>query len=129
MMQRPDNRISTVLAQLKTLWHFYPKHTLADLIHEVTFWANLAESNLPLTTFTEIEDIAYPKQHLLYGSRNLEMGIAVLNEQNKSKPRPPVDFQLAILCEVEKRWRSNPQMRLGQLLTVSGTIAELKNAA
>ena len=71
-VQRPVGRIGHVLSQLRKIWHYYPDHSLRALVLEITVYANAAESNFPMTSLAEIEDIPYPEDHLFHESRNLE---------------------------------------------------------
>ena len=124
-VQRPFGRIGHVLSQLQKIWHYYPEHSLRALVLEITIYANAAESNFPLTSLADIEDIAYPEGHLLHQSRNLEMGIAALEKFHEGEPLPPVPIQTAMLGKLSDRWRKQPEMRLGQLLSNDAILAEL----
>jgi hypothetical protein len=116
-MQRPSSRIGYILPKLSHVWHYYPELSLAELLLEITFEANLVQSDLPITTLDDIEDIAYPEGHPFYVSRNLEMGILEIENRHKGQPLPPTPIQAAYIQKVEKAWRNRPQLRLGQWLS------------
>lgn len=124
-VQRPFGRIGHVLSRLQKIWHYYPEHSLRALVLEITVYANAAESNIPLISIADIEDIAYPEGHLLHESRNLEMGIVALEKFHEGEPLPPVPIQTAMLGKLADRWRKQPEMRLGQLLSNDAVLAEL----
>ena len=124
-VQRPFGRIGHVLSRLQKIWHYYPEHSLRALVLEITIYANAAESNFPPTSIADIEDIAYPEEHLLHQSRNLEMGIAALEKFHEGEPLPPAPIQTAMLGKLADRWRKQPEMRLGQLLSNDAAMAEL----
>jgi len=129
LMRRPFDRIGHVLSRLEHLWHYYPAHSLVDLVREVTFAANLVESDLPILQMDDIEDIAYPEGHYLHG-RHLEMGIDALEEEYRDTPLPPVPIQTAWLGKVAANWSKYPQMRLGQILSFNARrIEERENTA
>jgi hypothetical protein len=113
-VQRPQSRISYILPKLSHIWHYYPELSLAELLMNITFEANLVQSDLPITTLDDIEDIAYPEGHPFCVSRNLEMGILELENRHKGQPLPPTPIQTAYIQKVEKAWRKRPQLRLGQ---------------
>ena len=116
LARRPINRIGHVLSRLANIWHYYPEHSLRALVTEVTLYANQVDSDLPLTSVAEIEDVPYPEGHLLHELRHLEMGIDAIEEERANEPLPPVPIQTALLGKVGEHWRKHPQMRLGQLL-------------
>jgi uncharacterized protein YihD (DUF1040 family) len=129
LMRRPINRVGHVLSRLKQLWHYYPELSLTELVREVTFAANLVESDLPALDMRDIEDIAYPESHFLHKCRHLEMGIDALEKEHKDKPLPPVPIQTALIGKVAAVWCKKPQMRLGQFLSQNATlIAEMEDS-
>jgi len=85
---RPVNRIGHVLSRLAKIWHYYPEHSLRALVTEVTLYANQVDSDFPLTSIAEIEDIPYPEGHLLHELRHLEMGIDAIEEERADEPLP-----------------------------------------
>ncbi len=122
--QRPLSRISPLISQLKALWHFYPEHSLAELVNEVVLAANLIDSDFPPSSYSDIEDVAYPEGHYLHQPRSIEMGISILNEKHKQQPSPPTPFQTSTLKKFEEVWRKNHQMRLGQLLLIQNMLSK-----
>jgi len=127
--QRPLDRIGGILSKLEKIWHYYPEHSLRALVLEATIYANAVESDFPLASIADIEDIAYPEDHRLHQTCNLEMGIAALEKLHENEPLPPVPIQTALLGKVADRWRKQPDLRLGQLLSNDHFIAELENEA
>ncbi len=126
LMQRSINRIGHILPKIKRIWHYYPQLTLTELVQEIALAANEAESDFAQTSLYDIEDIVYPEGHLFHTSRNLEMGIGVLEKRYKNQPLPPAPIQTALLGRVGDYWRKQPQMRLGQLLSNNKLIKELE---
>jgi hypothetical protein len=126
--KRPSARIDRILSRLRRIWHYYPEHSLPALVLETTIYANHVESDLPLTGMGDIEDIPYPEGHRLHGSRNLEMGLDWLEKFHENEPLPPVPIQTAHLGNLADRWRRQPEMRLGQLLTNAAAMAERESA-
>jgi hypothetical protein len=122
---RPIGRIDHVLSRLKRLWHYYPEFDFQILVMQTAIYANHAESDLPLTSIDDIEDIAYPEGHNFHGIRNLEMGIDRLEKYHENEPLPPVPIQTAILSRVADYWHNHPQERLGQLVISGHHMVEL----
>jgi len=115
--ERPVDRIDYVLSEFKNLWRFYNEHSLLGLLMEVTIAANMVESELPEVSFLEIEEIDYPQDHYLSGTRSLEMGFIFLRKAHKNEPLTLDIVPISALDQVGAVWRNNPQMRLGQLIS------------
>ena len=103
--ERPVNRIDYILSEFKNLWRFYPEHSLLLLLMEVTIYANHIDSELPVVSFLDIEEIEYPENHFLSVTRNLLMGFEFLKEKLKNKPVPLNNIPVTILDQVGERWR------------------------
>jgi hypothetical protein len=125
MVQRPMNRMDRVLSRLKRLWHYYPVYSLPELVVLSAVHANQAESDLPEACIEEFEDIAYPEGHLLHGTRNLEMGLDLLEKLHENEPLPPVPIQIGTVDIVANYWRRHPQERLGDLLSSYYHLTEM----
>jgi len=123
---RPVNRIDYILSELKNLWRFYPDHSLLLLVMEGTIYANHVDSELPVVSYLDIEEIDYPQDHYLSGKPNLEMGFKFLREGLNNKPVELNDDQVKAIERVGENWRKQPQMRLGQLLTGENLMAKMK---
>ena len=125
--KRPVERIDYILSEFKNLWRFYPEHSLLQLVMEVTIYANHVDSELPDVSFLDIEEIEYPQNHFLSGTRNLLMGFEFLKELLKNKPVPLNQVPVTTLEQVGEMWRKHPQMRLGQLISGEYLVARMKD--
>jgi hypothetical protein len=121
---RPVSRVDYILSELGKLWHYYPDLSLLELVIQTTIAATVVKSDLPVFSYLDIEDIAYPSDHFLHETRNLEMGIKLLKEEHKDRPLSLFPVRTSILDKIGEIWRRNSDMRLGQLLSLHKFLAE-----